>query len=98
MVYETNLRPGSARYQSWLDRVRNQMTTAFAELERETGERPELFASPRSHAAISAAVAWHFNQSMPAGSVVAAEHPGLAALSERLKATPAFSKVFAPDA
>lgn len=97
VVYETNLRPESARYQPWLDRVRGQMSAAFAELEREAGRRPELFSTPGSQAVICAAVAWRFNQLMPADSVVAAEHPDLVALSERMEATPAFQK-YAPDA
>ncbi len=96
VVYETRLRPEAARHQPWLDRVRGQMRAAFAELERQVGEAPGLFDGGDTQAAITAAVVWRFNQSMPGDSVQPGHHPALVALSERMESTPAFER-YAPD-
>lgn len=92
IVYERNLRPASAQYAPWLERVTGQLLAAYAGLEQQVQGRPSLFASPRTQSAISAAVAWQFTQSMLAVVVPAENHPALVALSERMERTPEFQK------
>jgi len=90
-VYERDLRPAEAQYEPWLARVRCQLISACAGLEREVASRPEAFAG-LSHASITAAVAWQFTQSQLASVVPAAQYPSLRALSERLERLPQFQK------
>jgi glutathione S-transferase len=91
-IYERNLRPASAQYEPWLERVKGQLLAAYAALEQQVQQRPLLFAEPCSQAVISAAVAWQFTQSMLATLVPSARHPGLVALSLRMERTPQFQK------
>lgn len=89
IVYERNLRPASAQYEPWLTRVTGQLLAAYAALEREI--RLRSF-QPRSQAAITAAIAWQFTQSMLAAVVPAGSHPSLVALSGRMESTQQFLK------
>lgn len=90
LVYERSLRPPSAQYEPWIARVDGQLLAAYAALEQEVQSRPLAFSATRSHEVITTAVAWQFTQSMLAGLVPAAHHPGLAALSQRMEAQPEF--------
>lgn len=90
-VYERNLRPATAQYEPWLSRVRGQLLSAYAGLEREVANRPGAFAG-LSHAGITAAVAWQFTQSELGSVVPVALCPSLSALSERMERLPQFSK------
>jgi glutathione S-transferase len=90
-VYERNLRPTEAQYAPWLERIGGQLRAAYAALETECRQRPRLFAD-RSHASITAAVAWQFTQAELPGVIPSETHPGLAALSQRLEDTPVFRK------
>jgi glutathione S-transferase len=90
IVYERNLRPASAQYAPWIERVTGQLLAAYAGLEREVQERQAAFREPHSQASITAAVAWQFTQSMLSAIVPAGKHPGLVALSLRMEATPQF--------
>ncbi len=92
IVYERNLRPQAFQYQPWLQRVTGQLRAAYAGLEQEVGKRRAVFAGPLNQAAITAAVAWQFTQSLLAEVVAAAEHPALVELSARLEKTPEFLK------
>lgn len=92
IVYERNLRPASAQYEPWLERVRGQLLAAYAGLEREVQARKEAFARPRSQASITAAVAWQFTQSLLGAIVPATQHPGLVALGAAMESTPEFQK------
>jgi glutathione S-transferase len=92
IVYERNLRPASAQYEPWLERVKHQLTAAYAGLESEVQKRHAAFLEPRSQASITGAVVWQFTQSMLAGVVPAENYPGLAALSVRMENTPQFLK------
>lgn len=96
IVYERNLRPPEAQYQPWLQRVTGQLLAAYAGLESEVQHRPAAFLALHSQAAISAAVAWQFTQSMLASIVPAGYHPALAGLSQRLEQTREFRK-YPPD-
>ena len=92
IIYERNLRPPATQYEPWLDRVKSQMLAAYAGLEQQVQERSGVFREARSQAAITAAVAWGFTQSMLGAVVPAARYPGLVALAERMEATPEFQK------
>jgi glutathione S-transferase len=96
IVYERNLRPATAQFEPWMERVRGQMLAAFAGLEHELQTRPGLFQEPRSQTSITAAVVWQFTRSMLAALVPAAQYPGLSALSERMERRPEFLK-YPPD-
>jgi glutathione S-transferase len=92
IVYERNLRPAEVQYEPWMERVAGQLAAAYGALEQELARRPAAFAGPLHQAALTAAVAWQFTQSMLAHVVPAAQHPGLVALSKRLEDTDAFRK------
>lgn len=92
IVYERNLRPQAFQYAPWLARVTGQLRAAYAGLEQEVGKRRAVFVGPLHQAAITAAVAWQFTQSLLAEVVAAAEHPALVELSARLEKTPEFLK------
>lgn len=96
IVYERDLRPASAQHEPWIERVTGQVLAAYAALEREVRHRQAAFQRPRSQAAITAAVAWQFTQSMIAPVVPAAHHPGLVELSGRMEQTPQFLR-YPPD-
>lgn len=90
-VYEQNLRPPTAQYQPWLQRLRGQLLAAYAALEQDIGRYPQVFAG-LTHPAIASAVAWQFTQSELAEVVPAAAHPNLVQLSRRMEALPEFIK------
>lgn len=92
IVYERKLRPPSAQYEPWVERVQGQLLEAYAGLEREVQTRQPVFAETRRQAGITAAVVWQFTQSMLASIVVAEKYPGLVALSARMERTPEFRK------
>jgi glutathione S-transferase len=92
MVYERQLRPAAAQHEPWVNRVKGQLLAAYAALEAEVQQQPALFRDKHSQAAISAAVAWQFTQSMLTHEVNAGRHTALAALSARLELEPAFLK------
>lgn len=92
IVYERNLRPKESQYEPWIERVTGQLLAAYAALEHEVLKRPASFAKAQSQAAISAAVAWQFTQSMLAATVPAAQHGALVKLSERMEQSAAFQK------
>jgi len=92
IVYERNLRPKEAQHEPWVTRVTGQLRAAYDGLEREVQQRPAAFSISHGHAAISAAVAWQFTQSLLAAIVPASSYPGLVKLSERLEQTSVFQK------
>lgn len=97
MVYEHTLRPPSAQYAPWLERVKAQLLAAYAGLESMVQAHASVFAQSRRQASITAAVAWQFTQAMLVGVVPANEHPGLVELSARMERTPGFLKYSPPD-
>src|SRR6185295_16061341 len=92
IVYERNLRPKEAQHEPWVTRVTGQLLAAYAGLEREIQRRPAAFSVSHRQAAISAAVAWQFTQSLLAAVVPTSNHLGLVKLSERLEQTAEFQK------
>jgi glutathione S-transferase len=98
IVYERKLRPPSAQYEPWVERVQGQLLQAYAGLEHEVQTRHAVFAQPRNQASITTAVVWQFTQSMLASIVPAEKHPGLAELSARMERMPEFLKYPPVDA
>lgn len=96
IVYECNLRPKSAQYAPWLERVTGQALAACAGLENEVRQHPALFRGDLNQASISAAVAWQFMQSLLADVVPAEKHPALVELSAVSEALPVFLR-YPPD-
>jgi glutathione S-transferase len=90
-LYESNLRPATAQYQPWLQRVQGQLLAAYAALEREVSKRPAAFGNP-THASIIATIAWGFTQAELANMVPARDYPALSALAARMEAMPEFIK------
>jgi len=92
IVYERNLRPASAQFEPWMERVRSQLLAAYKSLEQEVVLQKPIFEVPRSQASITTAVAWQFTQSMLATLVPAKNYPALVALSARMEREPEFIK------
>jgi glutathione S-transferase len=90
MVYERNLRPASAQYEPWMDRVRGQVLAAYTALDQELGAHAEVYALPRSQACITTAVVWQFTQSMLAAVVPTEQFPNIEELSVRMEETSNF--------
>lgn len=92
IVYERSLRPKASQYQPWIDRVTGQLLAAYDGLEREVKSRGEMFAGLLNQAAITAAVAWQFTQSMLPEVVPTTDHPALVRLSVYSEQLPSFTK------
>jgi glutathione S-transferase len=92
IVYERNLRPASAQYEPWMDRVRGQVLAAYTALDEELGAHPEVYALPRSQACITTAVVWQFTQSMLAAVVPTVNFQNIDELAIRMEATPNFQR------
>lgn len=92
LVYERNLRPAAAQHEPWAARVTGQLLAAYRGLEQEIALHPQLFRRENGHAAIAAAIAWQFTQSLLAQIVPAADYPGVAGLSARMERTAQFLK------
>jgi glutathione S-transferase len=89
--YEDAQRPADKKHRPWLDRIENQLTTAYDLLESEIDSTQEwVFGSRFSQADITTAVAWRFTQFVLKDFISAADYPALAALSERAEALPEF--------
>jgi glutathione S-transferase len=92
IVYERNLRPAEKQHEPWVERVRTQLLTAYAELERDlaTAALP-LEADQFDAAAVTVAVGWHFTQMMLPEIVNKAAHPRLQAFSAMAEELPVFA-------
>jgi glutathione S-transferase len=91
IVYERNLRPPEKQHQPWLDRVRGQLSQAYAALERDIAQRPAWFGGSRMmQPDVTVAVAWRFARSVIPEMVAETEYPHLAAHSLRAESLPAF--------
>jgi len=93
LVYERELRPEEKRHAPWVERVGEQLARAYRLLEAEiaaAGPDGWLFGDRPLQADVTAAVAWHFTADLLPGMIAGADHPALAALSDRAEATEAF--------
>ncbi|MDR7118378.1 glutathione S-transferase [Caulobacter sp. BE254] len=88
LVYEFNLRPEEKHHAPWIDRVRRQLGAAWSLLEAELALPPAWLEGSQAWA--TSAVAWTFATRTLPESVEASACPGLAALTARAEATPAF--------
>ena len=89
--YELTLRPADKQHAPWLERVTQQMSAAFDELERITaGANPWLHGERLMQDDVCAAVAWRFLQFVMPGVLEPARYPSLAAYSVRAEALPEF--------
>ncbi len=90
-VYEQNLRPADKQHAPWIDRVSGQLLAACGQLEAELAQAPlPVPEQAITDAGVTIAVAWDFMQSMVADTVLAADHPVLAAYAEQAERLPAF--------
>lgn len=91
IVYERTLRPVEKQHAPWTQRVRGQLGTAFAQLERELAKAPCAAASDSiTQAGVTVAVTWEFVRAVSPEAAVAAAHPALAAHSIAAEALPEF--------
>lgn len=91
IVYEYQIRPEDKRHQPWVERIEDQLSQAFSELEKQLVRYPELFNGNRlSHASIAAAIAYNFTANMRPEQLRPDQHPTLKAWSGRCESLPAF--------
>jgi glutathione S-transferase len=91
IIYETRHRPEELIHQSWIDRVTQQLVSAFEQLESAVGSGDScLFGSDVTLADISVAVVWRFSQLMAKERIDAGDYPGLVRFSNRAEALPEF--------
>ena len=89
--YELRLRPPEKQHAPWLDRVNQQMTSAFEALEAITSHaKPWIHGDVLMQDDISAAVAWRFLQFVMPDALDHAKFPALIAFCERAEALPEF--------
>jgi glutathione S-transferase len=89
--YELTLRPADKQHAPWLDRVTQQMTAAFDELEKTVaGAKPWLHGEHLMQDDICVAVAWRFTQFVMPDVISVTRFPLLAAFSDRAEALPEF--------
>lgn len=93
-VYECNMRSLDNQREPWLQRVKGQMLSAFAALERDQA-KPRNGIIDMGHAEIATAIAWHFVRAHLPGDLIPSLHPTLAALSDKAEQTPYFRQ-YAP--
>jgi glutathione S-transferase len=91
IIYETRQRPEELIHQPWIDRVTQQLVSAFEQLESAVGSGESwLFGSDITLADISVAVVWRFSQLMAKERIDAGDYPGLVRFSNRAEALPEF--------
>lgn len=102
-VYETVFRPEEKRHETWVDRCREQMHGALADLNRLAGMRAGdwLVGNQMTQADVTAGCVVSFLSDALGVGRGGVRYPNLTALSERCEALPAFRAVkaefFAPD-
>lgn len=91
IIYETRQRPAELIHEPWIDRVTQQLTSAFEQLEAAVGDGESwLFGGEVTIADITVAVAWRFSQHASKQRVSEADYPGLVRFSARAEALPEF--------
>lgn len=90
IVYERNLRPAEKQHEPWVERVAQQLRTAYRELESDFAKRPDGARETLDAGQITAAVAWRFTHEKLPGLLARADHPRLQALSSWAEDQPAF--------
>lgn len=98
-IYERVFRPEDKRHGPWVERCRDQMYGALAELEKVCARRERgawLSGERLSQADVTLTCFVTFLQESVGADVNADSHPGIAALVERCESLPAFRSVRAP--
>ena len=90
IVYERNLRPADKQHEPWVERIAQQLRTAYRELESDFATRPGGAPETLGAAQIAAAVAWRFTHEKLPGLLARPDHPRLQALSAWAEDQPAF--------
>jgi len=91
LVYERMLRPEDKRHAPWVERVTAQLLAAFDAIEADLARRPLAAESATiGQDGITAAVIWHFTQSVQAETVPASRCPRLQAFSLAAERLPEF--------
>lgn len=85
------MRPAEKQYQPWLDRVKQQLITAYDLLESAAAQRnPWLIAKQPMQPDITICVAWRFTQFVIPDVIDRTNYPALSDLSEYAEALPEF--------
>ena len=93
VLYETQLRPLDKQHLPWVERVTEQMLTAYRLLEAELQKQPLAAGSATiNQAGVCAAVVWHFTQSVQPGLVRPEDFPALRDFSAAAEALPEFRR------
>ena len=91
IIYEMQQRPAELVHQPWIDRVTQQMRSAFDQLEAAVGDGESwLFGDAMTIADITIAVAWRFSQLRSGERILEADYPGLVRYSAGAEALPQF--------
>ena len=89
--YELKLRPAEKQHAPWLERVTQQMTSAFDALEKSTATaNPWLHGERMMQDDICTAVAWRFLQFVMPDALAPARYPSLVAYCTRAEMLPEF--------
>jgi glutathione S-transferase len=89
--YEPTLRPAEKQHQPWLERVQQQLRSAYRLLESELPEDGPWVCGVRPlQPDITAAIAWRFTTEMLPDALIAYQYPRLASLSKRCEQLPSF--------
>ena len=91
-MYELHQRPAEKQHQPWLDRVTEQLLTAYDLIEADVAKagNKHLVGTTLTEADISVAVAWGFTQFIQADRVPKSRYPAITALAARLELLPEF--------
>lgn len=92
IVYEHNQRPPDKVHAPWLERVTQQATEAFTQLEKAVGAAKPWLQGERVGAAdVAVACAWRFSQIYTKDVFPTSKWPALVAYSARAEALPEFA-------
>lgn len=92
IIYETRLRPDTARHAPWLERIQGQCRAAFYHLDMALADNVKRYEAGNYQAGITAAVAWSFAAKSVAGDFHANAYPQLAGFAERMELLPVFRR------
>lgn len=90
IVYERTLRPAEKQHEPWVERLTEQLRTAYRELESDFATGPQEKLATLGAAQIASAVAWRFTHEKLPDILVPSDHPRLETLSSWAERQPAF--------
>jgi glutathione S-transferase len=91
-MYELHQRPAEKQHQPWLDRVTEQLLTAYDLIEADVAKSRNgyLVGTALTQADVTVAVAWGFSQFIQADRVPASRYTAISAFAARLELLPEF--------